>query len=189
MRGLHLDVMDGHFVPNMTYGVTIVEAVRKLTDLPLDVHLMIDDPRRWVAPFHAAGATSMTIHVEATTNPQAGANPRPGASAGIALNPPTPLTQIANCLDVCDIVLVMSVMPGFRGQKFDSVALDKLRQLHRWLATRCCWKSTAASTPPRLPMRRCRRSTLCGRLGHFRSGRLCRKRAKSCSACALLRRL
>ena len=131
VRALHLDVMDGHFVPNLSIGVPIVEAVRRITDLPLDVHLMISDPARYVEPFRKAGADSLTIHVEAV------ADPRPvldriralGALAGLALNPPTPLSAIEPSLPHCDIVLVMSVMPGFGGQKFDAVALGKLREL------------------------------------------------------------
>jgi ribulose-phosphate 3-epimerase len=128
---LHLDVMDGHFVPNLSIGVPIVEAVRRVTDLPLDVHLMISDPAKYIEPFRKAGADSLTIHVEAV------ADPRPlldqirslGALAGLALNPPTPLSAIEPSLKHCDLILVMSVMPGFGGQKFDEVALNKLCEL------------------------------------------------------------
>jgi ribulose-phosphate 3-epimerase len=128
---LHLDVMDGHFVPNLSIGVPIVEAVRRITDLPLDVHLMISEPARYVEPFRKAGADSLTIHIEAV------ADPRPvldrikslGALAGLALNPPTRVSAVAASLPYCDLVLVMSVMPGFGGQKFDEVALSKLREL------------------------------------------------------------
>ena len=130
-RAFHLDVMDGHFVPNLTYGLPIVEAVRRSTGLPLDIHLMISEPERYVDQLRAAGADHMTFHVEAV------AKPRPllqhirslGASAGIALNPDTPLSAIDDCLDDCDVVLVMSVMPGFGGQAFEPVALQKLEQL------------------------------------------------------------
>lgn len=129
--GLHLDVMDGHFVPNLTFGMPIVEAARRLTDLPLDVHLMIEHPEKYLEQFRKAGADTMTIHAEAVEDP------RPlldrirklGAVAGLAVNPPTPLEKIETCLPHCDLVLVMSVMPGFGGQKFDPVALDKLREL------------------------------------------------------------
>jgi ribulose-phosphate 3-epimerase len=129
--GLHLDVMDGHFVPNLSIGVPIVEAVRRITELPLDVHLMISEPAKFIEPFRKAGADSMTIHVEAV------ADPRPvldrirslGAMAGLALNPPTPLSAIEASLPHCDLVLVMSVMPGFGGQKFEPETLDKLREL------------------------------------------------------------
>jgi ribulose-phosphate 3-epimerase len=137
-RALHLDVMDGMFVPNMTYGMPIVEAVRKSTDLPLDVHLMIANPAKYVDAFIDAGADIVTIHAEAVDDP------RPvleqirnrGAAAGLAINPPTPLEAIADSLPLCDLVLAMSVMPGFGAQKFDSAALDKLRALKRLLGTR-----------------------------------------------------
>jgi ribulose-phosphate 3-epimerase len=128
---LHLDVMDGHFVPNISYGMPIVEAVRQSTKLPIDVHLMISDPAQYVEQFRAAGADSMTIHAEAV------GDPRPvlekirslGALAGLAVNPPTPLARIEASLPYCDLVLVMSVMPGFGGQAFEDEALNKLREL------------------------------------------------------------
>lgn len=128
---LHLDVMDGHFVPNFTYGLPIVEAVRRATELPLDVHLMIEKPERYVEQFRAAGADIMTIHAEAVDDP------RPlldkirslGAAAGLSINPPTPVERIKASLPHCDVILVMSVMPGFGGQQFDKTALDKLRWL------------------------------------------------------------
>jgi ribulose-phosphate 3-epimerase len=132
IAALHLDVMDGHFVPNISFGIPIVEAVRSITELPLDVHLMIERPGDWVERFRDAGADTMTIHVEAVPDP------RPvldrirslGALAGLSLNPPTPLSAIEPSLPHCDIVLVMSVMPGFGGQQFEPVALEKLRTLH-----------------------------------------------------------
>ncbi len=131
VRALHLDVMDGHFVPNLSYGLTIVEAVRGLTELPLDVHLMISNPEQYVERYFEAGADAITVHVEATRSPwelleQIRAT---GAAAGIALNPPTPVEAIDALLDGCDLILVMSVMPGFGAQVFDEVALEKLRQL------------------------------------------------------------
>ncbi len=127
--------MDGHFVPNISIGIPIVEAVRRITDLPLDVHLMISNPAEYVEAFRKAGADSLTIHVEAANDP------RPvldkirslGALAGLALNPPTPLSAIEASLPHCDLVLVMSVMPGFGGQEFDDVAH---RQAARAAATR-----------------------------------------------------
>ncbi|HEX7376793.1 MAG TPA: ribulose-phosphate 3-epimerase [Pirellulales bacterium] len=130
-HALHLDVMDGHFVPNMSYGLTLVEAFAQMTRLPLEVHLMISNPGDYVERYFEAGAAGMTIHAEAV------ADPRPvldkirhlGAAAGLAINPPTPVEAITNCLDLCDVVLVMSVMPGFGGQEFNPVALDKLRTL------------------------------------------------------------
>lgn len=129
--GLHLDVMDGSFVPNLSYGMPIVAAIRRLTDLPIDVHLMIQRPQNYLKQFKDAGADSLTIHIEAVENP------RPvleqirslGCGAGIALNPPTPLSRLEGCLDLCDLVLVMSVQAGFGGQSFNPVALDKLRHV------------------------------------------------------------
>jgi ribulose-phosphate 3-epimerase len=128
---VHLDVMDGHFVPNISYGLPIVEAVRQATALPIDVHLMISDPARYVEQFHAAGADSMTIHAEAVSDPRAVLDKirALGAVAGLAINPPTPLATIEAALPHCDLVLVMSVMPGFGGQSFDDVALGKLQSL------------------------------------------------------------
>lgn len=131
VAALHLDVMDGHFVPNISYGLPIVEAVRRVTQLPLDVHLMISRPEKYIGQFRDDGADSLTIHVEAAEDP------RPvldeirslGALAGLALNPSTPLSAIEPCLPHCDLVLVMSVMPGFGGQAFDETALEKLRAL------------------------------------------------------------
>ncbi|MBN1394382.1 MAG: ribulose-phosphate 3-epimerase [Pirellulales bacterium] len=130
-RVLHLDIMDGHFVPNLSIGVPVVEAVRRSTALPLDVHLMISEPARYIRRFREAGADLLTIHIEAIDDP------RPlleeirslGAGPGISLNPPTPVEAIENCLDLCDLALVMSVMPGFGGQRFDPAAADKLRRL------------------------------------------------------------
>jgi ribulose-phosphate 3-epimerase len=131
VEAMHLDVMDGHFVPNLTYGPPIVAAVRSCTDLPLDVHLMISNPGDYLEEFCEAGADSITVHIETA------ADPRPmldrirslGAAAGLALNPPTPLSAVEPYLPSCDLLLVMSVMPGFGGQEFDRVALEKLRAL------------------------------------------------------------
>jgi ribulose-phosphate 3-epimerase len=130
-RVLHLDIMDGHFVPNLSFGIPVVEAVRRSTDLPLDVHLMISEPARYVERFRKAGADLLTVHIEVLDDP------RPllekiralGAGVGISLNPPTPVETLDGCLDLCDLVLVMSVMPGFGGQAFEPVALEKLRRL------------------------------------------------------------
>ena len=130
-RVLHLDIMDGHFVPNLSFGLPVVEAIRRSTDLPLDVHLMISDPARYVRQFRKAGADLLTVHIEVLSDP------RPllteirglGAAVGISLNPPTAIETLDGCLDLCDLVLVMSVMPGFGGQTFDPVALEKLRHL------------------------------------------------------------
>lgn len=133
VRALHLDVMDGHFVPNFTYGMPVVEALSRLTSLPLDVHLMIDRPERYLEAFWKAGASCLSIHAEATREPRSVlARIRAlGAAAGLALNPATPVSAVADCLEVCDLALPMSVVPGFGGQSFDAVALEKLRQLRQ----------------------------------------------------------
>lgn len=130
-RLLHLDIMDGHFVPNLSFGLPVVEAIRRVTDLPLDVHLMISDPVAYVDRFRQAGADLLTIHVEAAPDPRPLLERirRLGAAAGLSLNPPTPVSAVEPYLDYCDLVLVMSVMPGFGGQSFDPSALDKLRHL------------------------------------------------------------
>lgn len=128
---LHLDIMDGHFVPNLSIGIPIVEAVRRTTELPLDVHLMISDPARYIEAFCKAGADSLTIHIEAVPEPEALLERirSLGAMAGLSLNPPTPLSALEASIPHCDLILVMSVMPGFGGQKFDDEALAKLQQL------------------------------------------------------------
>jgi ribulose-phosphate 3-epimerase len=130
-RMLHLDVMDGHFVPNMSIGVPIVEAVRSVTELPLDVHLMISEPGRYLKAFRKAGADVLTVHIEAAPDPRQLMDQihSLGAAAGVSLNPPTPVAAVEPYLDGCDLVLVMSVMPGFGGQEFQPVALEKLRRL------------------------------------------------------------
>ncbi len=132
-RVLHLDIMDGHFVPNLSFGIPVVEAVRRVTEAALDVHLMVSHPERFTEPFRAAGADLITIHVEAAADPPALLKQirQMGAGAGIALNPPTPIESIEDYLDQCDLVLTMSVMPGFGGQEFQPLALEKLRWLSR----------------------------------------------------------
>jgi ribulose-phosphate 3-epimerase len=128
---LHLDIMDGHFVPNLSFGLPVVEAVRRSTKLPLDVHLMISEPGRYVKRFRDAGADLLTIHIEVVPEPRALLSEirALGAGAGISLNPPTPVDSLSGCLDLCDLVLVMSVMPGFGGQQFEPGSLEKLRYL------------------------------------------------------------
>ncbi len=132
---LHLDVMDGCFVPNLTFGLPVLEGLRRLTRLPLDVHLMIREPVRYLERFHAAGADCLTIHIEAVERPREALQEirTLGAAAGIALNPATPITAIEDCFDVCDLVLVMSVPAGFGGQEFHEVALEKLAYVQRQL--------------------------------------------------------
>jgi ribulose-phosphate 3-epimerase len=131
---LHLDVMDGHFVPNFTFGMTIVEAARRATSLPLDVHLMMERPDRYLRQFREAGADVITVHEEVSRGQQELADwvatiRDLGALAGVAINPPTPLERIDEVACNCDLILVMSVMPGFGGQSFDPVALEKLSAL------------------------------------------------------------
>ncbi|MCL6503105.1 MAG: ribulose-phosphate 3-epimerase [Pirellulales bacterium] len=131
VQALHLDVMDGQFVPNFTYGLTVVHAVRQVTSLPLDVHLMMVRPHAWIESFRQAGADAITVHIEAEPEPrEVLAQIRSlGAMAGLALNPETPLSSVMPYLSDCDLVLVMSVQPGFGGQVFDGRALEKLRAL------------------------------------------------------------
>lgn len=130
---LHLDIMDGHFVPNMTYGLTIVEALRKLTSLPIDAHLMISNPGDYVERYVAAGADLVTIHVEAVDDPGPLLQKIRdlGAASGLAFNPSTTLEAITPHIELCDLILVMSVKPGFGGQKFDETALEKLSALKK----------------------------------------------------------
>jgi len=131
VRALHLDVMDGRFVPNLTYGMPIVEACRRLTDLPLDVHLMIQQPQQYIKRFHDAGADIITVHAEAVDSPSEVLSQIRDldCGAGLAINPDTPVAKIEGSLPLCDLVLVMSVPAGFGGQSFQGVALEKLRCL------------------------------------------------------------
>ena len=127
---LHVDVMDGHFVPNITIGPLVVKALRKVTNLTtLDVHLMIENPDRYIDDFAAAGADIITVHAEACTHLHRtlGAIRATGKRAGVALNPHTPPDVIAYVTDLVDMVLVMSVNPGFGGQKFIPGVLDKVQ--------------------------------------------------------------
>ena len=125
--------MDGHFVPNLTYGMPLVASLRQLTALPLDVHLMISDPERYLDAFHAAGADLITFHIEAVSHPENVLQKihQLGMAAGVAINPETPVSSIEHCLNSCDLVLVMSVRPGFGGQTFQEIALSKLKQLRQ----------------------------------------------------------
>lgn len=131
---LHLDVMDGRFVPNITFGPLLVEAVGRLTDLFLDVHLMIDGPERRIADFVQAGADLVTVHCEATTHIHRTLQEIRGlgVKAGVTLNPGTPLEAIQPCLGWVDLVLVMSVSPGFGGQKFIPEAVQRVATLSDW---------------------------------------------------------
>jgi ribulose-phosphate 3-epimerase len=131
---IHVDVMDGHFVPNISIGIPVVESLRKATRLPLDVHLMIERPEEYIEDFVRAGATRVLVHQEATVHlDRALAMIREhGAEAGAAINPATPVLMLSDVLDKLDTVLVMSVNPGFGGQKFIRGALEKIRQLNQW---------------------------------------------------------
>ena len=131
ITGLHLDVMDGHFVPNITYGMPIIDALRKVTDMPLDVHLMIEQPERYLQAFANAGADLLTVHEESCEDIVSTLSEihSLGMAAGIALNPATDIDRIEPALSLADLVLVMSVPAGFGGQPFEAVALDKTRQL------------------------------------------------------------
>jgi ribulose-phosphate 3-epimerase len=131
---IHVDVMDGHFVPNISIGIPVVESIRKATRLPLDVHLMIERPEEYIEDFVRAGATRVLVHQEATVHlDRALAMIREhGAEAGAVINPATPVLMLSDVLDKLDTVLVMSVNPGFGGQKFIRGALEKIRQLNQW---------------------------------------------------------
>ena len=132
-EGIHVDVMDGHFVPNISIGIPVVESLRKATRLPLDVHLMIEQPEEYIEEFVRAGASRVLVHEEATVHlDRALAMIREhGAEAGAAINPATPVVMLNEVLDKLDTVLVMSVNPGFGGQKFIRGALEKIRQLNQ----------------------------------------------------------
>jgi ribulose-phosphate 3-epimerase len=126
-------VMDGHFVPNISIGIPVVASLRKATRLPLDVHLMIEAPEEYIEDFVRAGANRILVHEEATVHlDRALAMIREaGAEAGVAINPATPVAMLADVLDKVDTVLVMSVNPGFGGQKFIANAFEKIRQLNQ----------------------------------------------------------
>jgi ribulose-phosphate 3-epimerase len=130
-RMLHLDVMDGHFVPNLTIGPPVVESIRKATRAHLDVHLMIENPDRYAAAFVQAGANSVSVHYEACVHLDGVLEMirKEGAMAGVVLNPATPVPVLEDVLEVADYVLLMSVNPGFGGQKLIPYVLNKVRKL------------------------------------------------------------
>ena len=132
---LHVDVMDGHFVPNITLGPPVVKAVRRVTSLPLDVHLMIDAPERYLADFCAAGADGLTVHVENCPHLHRTVHQikELGCWAGVALNPATPVGALEEILPYIDLVLVMTVNPGFGGQSFIEGTLSKIRRVRAML--------------------------------------------------------
>lgn len=128
---IHVDVMDGHFVPNITIGPLIVEAIRPVTKLPLDVHLMIENPDQYIEAFAKAGADYITVHVEACRHLHRTIQliKSTGVKAGVVLNPATPVESLKHIIEDVDMVLLMSVNPGFGGQKFISSVLPKIRQV------------------------------------------------------------
>ena len=132
---IHIDVMDGLFVPSISYGMPVIKSVRKTTDKIFDVHLMINEPIRYIDDFVDSGANIISVHVEACSD-LVGTIEKiksRGAKAGITLNPPTPVSAIAPYLDIVDMVLVMSVNPGFGGQKFIPESIDKIKEIRRLL--------------------------------------------------------
>lgn len=135
---LHVDVMDGHFVPNITIGLPVVRSLRAATDMTIDTHLMISEPGRYAVEFVKAGADMVSVHVEADVHLQRTlvAIREAGAQAGIAINPATPLVSLEEALPYADFVLLMSVNPGFGGQSFVPTSLDKLRRLRQMIDER-----------------------------------------------------
>lgn len=135
---IHVDVMDGRFVPNLTFGAGMIAALKRLTTLPLDVHLMVVEPERYIAPFADAGAAVFTFHPEATVHVQrqlAAVRER-GMQAGLALNPASPLSLVEDVVDDLDLLLVMSVNPGFGGQAYLPAATEKIQRARRLLDAR-----------------------------------------------------
>lgn len=137
---LHLDIMDGHFVPNITIGPPVVSSIRKVTNLPLDAHLMIERPDRYVDDFIRSGANWISVHAEADVHLDRTLNfiRENGIRAGVAINPGTPLSVLEEILPLADYALIMSVNPGFGGQKFIPAMLKKIRKLRDLIATNGC---------------------------------------------------
>ena len=138
---LHVDVMDNHFVPNLTLGLPVVESLLQATPIPIDCHLMIEDPDRWAPAYAEAGAGSVTFHVEAATAPIRLARElrRLGARAGMALRPATPIEPYVDLLPELDMLLVMTVEPGFGGQKFLDVVVPKIRRAKKAIGDLDVW--------------------------------------------------
>jgi len=130
---IHVDVMDGHFVPNISIGIPVVESLRKITRIPLDVHLMIEKPELYLEKFAEAGADILTVHVEACNHLDSTIKTikKLGLKAGVSLNPATPLTSIDEILPLADLILVMTVNPGFGGQEFIGSMVDKIARLRK----------------------------------------------------------
>ena len=136
---VHFDVMDGNFVPNITFGPGMCKAIRPYTDLPIDVHLMVEHPSDWIEPFKAAGADILTIHVESAErhlHRALQAIHAAGMKAGVVLNPATPVSSCVHLLPECDLVLLMSVNPGFGGQSFIPETLHKIHTLKAEITAR-----------------------------------------------------
>ena len=135
---LHVDVMDGHYVPNLTFGVPLIKALRRITGHPIDVHLMVEHPEAYIEPYAEAGANVFTFHPDATVHVQRhlAAIRERGMRAGLALNPGAPLSDIEEVIDDLDLVLVMSVNPGFGGQSYVPAATDKIRRVRTLLDAR-----------------------------------------------------
>src|SRR6266850_1946378 len=135
---LHFDVMDGHFVPNLTIGLPVLKSLARVTDLPIDAHLMISEPGRYAEQFVEAGAKMVSVHVEADAHLHRtlASIKAAGAQAGVVINPATPVESLAEALQFADYVLVMSVNPGFGGQKFIPSSIDKVRRLRGMIAER-----------------------------------------------------
>ncbi|MBP2639967.1 MAG: rpe [Firmicutes bacterium] len=137
---LHIDVMDGHFVPNLTFGAPVVAAIRKVTKIPFDVHLMVTNPQDLLEAFSQAGADIITVHVETAPHLHRLVQTikSKGIQAGVALNPATPLSTVEEILEELDMVLIMSVNPGFGGQKFIPSAVKKISKLKQMINERQC---------------------------------------------------
>ena len=135
---IHVDVMDGHFVPNITIGPLIVDAIRPVTDLPLDVHLMIENPDQYIEAFAKAGASIITVHQEASVHLHRTVHfiKSLGVKVGVAINPSTPVTMLEPILHDIDLALVMTVNPGFGGQSFIDETVSKIKTLAEWKRTR-----------------------------------------------------
>src|SRR5438093_1301397 len=135
---LHVDVMDGHFVPNITIGPPVVRSLKKVTKLPLDVHLMITDPNQYIPAFVEAGASNVTIHAEATVHLDRTLNfiRSHNVSVGVSINPATPVSAVEHALGLADMLLIMTVNPGFGGQSFIPYTLEKIRQARQIIDTR-----------------------------------------------------
>ena len=135
---IHIDVMDGAFVPSISYGMPVIKSIRKVTDKVFDVHLMITDPIRYIKDFVDSGADIITFHLEATSNPQSVIDEihKYGKKAGISIKPGTPVDELVSYLDKVDMILIMTVEPGFGGQKFIEETMDKIRATRQMLDQR-----------------------------------------------------